>query len=101
MKIEIFRAPEFQTIYEFAEIHDLKMEVRERSPDPSPTRWYAHFVHGETKESDTACILCGSYGDGCTIGAAIEAYAKEISGKILVINAHSDERQQIFVPRLI
>jgi hypothetical protein len=73
------------------------MEVHERSHIDSPTRFYAHFFDAEISEGR---ILVGSFGNGRTEEEAIENYAAEISGKVLVIGAYKKERREIIVPIL-
>ncbi len=98
MKIERIEI-ERTTIEDFADKHDLIMEVRERAlPNNSRMRYYAYFKHSETKEG---CILSGTYGNGHTPEAAIENYAHELEHKLLVINSMSYNRREIEVPRLI
>ena len=97
MKIERTLIHEM-TIAEFAEKHNLVMEIHERGlPVGNPGRFYAHFKHADTKEGH---ILCGEYGDGATPLAAVMAYATAISLKMLVIDAYEDTRREIRVPRL-
>ena len=96
MEIERHKVHEM-TIEEFAENNNLIMEVHERD-DPKLPRCYAHFKLSDIK--DGSCLI-GKYGDGETEQEAIRNYAKEISGKLLVIGAFSSDRRNIQVPRLI
>lgn len=89
------------TIEDFAEANRLTMEVRERKvPLGSPNRFYARFASSETKEYAGDGILSGTYGSGATEAEAIADYAKEISLKLLVLDAWKPTRREIEVPRL-
>ena len=46
-------------------------------------------------------MLTSVFGDGNTVQEAIANYAKEISGKLIVIDAYSRARREIKVPTLI
>ncbi|MGD9697532.1 hypothetical protein [Acinetobacter sp.] len=92
MKIKEFRRDRM-TIEQFAELHDLTMEVHERYPG----NWYAHFENSDIKEG---AILKRAYGNGVNKENAIKNYADEISGTLLVLNAMSDDRKEIRVPLL-
>lgn len=85
------------TIEEFAEREGLVMEIRERSDQASPTRFYARFDKSEMLEGH---FLVGNYGNGSTPEEAIANYASEISGRCLVIGAYTPERREIIVPIL-
>jgi hypothetical protein len=89
------------TLKEFAERHDLVMEVGERPrwgwKDDS-TRWHAAFRRTEVKGDG---VLFGVYGDGPTPEGAIADYASKLPGKTLVIDACTDSRLEILVPDLI
>ena len=94
------------TLEEFADINGLVLKVKERSSETvsmvhvgENRRFYAMFEDSEIKED---CTLRGGFGDGATEEQAILNYAKEISEKMLVINAFdSDKRREIGVPRII
>ena len=59
MKINLHKIEEMK-ISEFANKHDLVMEVNERDlPVGHPLRFYACFAHTEVKDG---CILIGTYG---------------------------------------
>lgn len=97
MKIERHFIAEM-SIYKFGALNGLTMEVHERDVEKdSPARFYAHFKHAEVKDGS---ILCGTFGDGKTEREAILDYAKAISLKLLVVDAGTDERREIRVPRL-
>lgn len=97
MKIEYESVPEM-SLEEFAEKHDLIMQIRERKAMlDSQMLYYASFKNAETKEGS---CLCGSSGDGNTHKEAIEDYAKQIQFKTLIINAYKDSRREVEVPRL-
>ena len=97
MKI-VRRELERSTIDDFADKHGLVMEIHERSSEASPRRWYAHFFSAEVSQGN---FLCGTFGDGPSEEDAVRDYAKQISGKLLVINAMEPERREIPVPVLI
>lgn len=86
------------TIEQFAEEHDLIMEVHERHPNSDPTRFYARFKDAELSDG---IVLSGVYGDGATEEEAIRAYARRISRGFLVIGAFTEGRRDIRVPVLI
>lgn len=100
MEIKIFEI-ERKTIEGFADSYNLVMEVRERHLRPSSPaglkRYYARFEKSEIKEG---CILSSTCGNGDTYEEAINNYAKEISGNLLVINATGTLRREIKVPIL-
>jgi len=95
MKIEYY--PKKKTIEAFAEDNDLVMEVYDRGPHRLRPQYYACFEGAEIKEGSS---LVGVFGDGVSPEAAIRAYAKEISGKLLVVGAWSTNRREIRVPVL-
>jgi hypothetical protein len=61
-------------------------------------RWLAQIERAELKEGH---ILSGSYGTGKNPEQAIEDYVQRIKGKLLVINAASDERKEFKVPKTL
>jgi len=83
------------TIEEFAENHNLEMVVNEREniPPSISGRFYASFKHCDLKDGG---MLCGAYGDGITPENAIKEYAKRINGELLVFNAYSEDRREIW-----
>lgn len=85
------------TLVQFAEEHDLTMLVVERADSALP-RYYARFKHAEIKDGS---ILTGVFGNGTTEQEAIRAYGARISMRVLVIEAYSDQRRVIHVPRLV
>jgi hypothetical protein len=98
MKITRKEIPQM-TIEEFAEKNELEMEIHERPrPVGDPSRYYAHFRRAEVKDGG---MLVGSYGDGATPELAIENYAPQISLRRLVIDAYSEQRRELEVPRLV
>lgn len=101
MKIKEFLIPE-QTIEEFADDHNLVMELHERPSEimhkMDISRYYASFSHAEIKKGS---MLCSAPGNGDTKEDAISAYASIISEQRLIINATKPNRKEINVPRLI
>lgn len=87
-----------QTIEEFADNHNLEMEVRELHPENRVSQFYAHFKNAEVLRG--RCLASVS-GRGRTPELAIEAYAPQISGQRLVIDAYRDTRREIVVPCLV
>jgi hypothetical protein len=89
------------TLKEFAELHDLVMEVGERPrwgwKDDS-SRWHAGFRRTEVKGDG---VLIGVSGNGPTPEGAIADYASKLPGETLVIDAYTDRRREILVPDLI
>lgn len=85
-------------IEDFADKHDLAMEVHERDHSIGDSmRYYAKFSNAETKHGS---VLAGVFGNGPTIDDAIEDYAMVISGKLFVIDAMKPTRREIQVPWL-
>lgn len=87
-----------ESIDEFAERHNLTMEIRQRFHHESPAKWYARFEDAEVKEG---CFLIGRYGNGSDPDSAIRNYAAKISGTTLVIQAMHPNRREITVPELV
>jgi len=86
-------------IVQFADQHGLEMEIHERSrPIGDPARYYAHFRRADIKNGG---VLIGAFGDGSTPEEAIKSYAQRIDMQTLVINAFTEKREEIQVPRLI
>ena len=102
MEIEIYEKKR-TTLVDFADQHGLIMEIRERTPEDLGSRWsedrryYARFKGGEIKDGG---VLQASYGNGSTPEMAMRVYAKEISGGLLVLNAYTSDRREIYVPLL-
>lgn len=87
------------TIEGFADKHGLVMEIHERrKPIGDPSRYYAHFKSAEAIEG-LHCLI-GLYGDGSTPAEAIANYARDISLRTLIIDAMTEHRREIEVPRL-
>ncbi len=97
MKIVRKPIPEM-TIEKFADKHGLVMGVIERV-DPNHPRFYAEFLNSAVKDGP---FLIGAYGDGNTEEEAIADYAKNISLKLLSVDAFNAALRKIIrVPRLI
>jgi hypothetical protein len=93
------RLLERMTIEEFAEREGLIMEVVERPRNiPYNFPFYANFDHAEIQQGG---FLIGAYGNGNTPEEAIENYARQISGLILIFNAYRDDRKEIRIPVLV
>lgn len=90
---------ERMTIQAFAEKHDLKMRIVERErPSEERMRYYANFERAEIRSGER--MLCGMHGNGPSPALAVAAYAKSLSGELLILNAMSDNRREIRVPIL-
>lgn len=97
MKIEL-HIMGVATIQEFADQHNLVMEVHERpSSFKNLGRFYATFKDCEVKGGS---FLIGKFGDGETPEEAIADYAATISGETLVVDAFGKDRRIIKAPRL-
>jgi hypothetical protein len=97
MKIVVNFVPRM-TIEEFAEKHDLTMEVHERREyDREYKRFYAHFRHCDIEQD--GCYI-GAFGNGLTPEDAIRDYTLKISLKDIVIEALTKNAVHIEVPRL-
>ena len=103
MEIKINTLPRY-TIYEFGDRHNLEITINERERRfwwyGEGERFYASFDHSEIKIDGG--MLKWEYGNGKTPNDAINNYARVISGKVLVVNAHCPERPliEISVPEL-
>lgn len=82
------------SVQEFADQHQLTMEIHERSKREFPMleRYYAFFEACEVKEGS---VLVGVFGNGETPEDAMKDYAEKISEKRLVFFA-GDERRLRF-----
>ena len=97
-KIEGYHPNDVVTLEEFCDRYKLVMEVHERS-SPRLPRFYATIRGAEFKEREH--FLTGLFGDGDTPQEAIDDYAKEISGKVMVLDAMFSSRREIQVPTLL
>ena len=98
MKITVNKIKE-GTLEEFADSYGLEMVVKERSRPSDPSmKFYAKFPRCEILKRS---LLIGKSGNGETVEDAIKDYASQISGELLVKNAHTKERQEIRVWRLV
>ena len=92
MKVEEKLIPT-TTIEELAEKYDLTMVITERNVLSNLPKYFAKFKNVELKDGN---ILISNFGNGSTKKEAIQDYAKEISIKTLVLNAHSEERVEFY-----
>lgn len=107
MKLEMHAVPEM-TIEEFAELHNLTMDVTERGTEDiefcrkchggTAWRYYAEFRHCEILDGHFLLSVCGN---GNTPEKAMRDYARRISEQRLVIGAYIPKRKEIDVPRLV
>lgn len=80
----------------FAERHDLTMCINERPPGMG-VRYYARFESCEV--IDGSCLV-GIYGNGRTPDEAISGYAEALSHKRVAVDAYTDKRKELNVPKL-
>ncbi len=79
---------------EFADKHNLKLEVTRYSPERTTVKF-------EDIEISSNEMLIFAYGDASTPAAALRIYASQISGKKIVKNSGiKKERVEIDCPRL-
>lgn len=86
------------TLEEFAEEHDLTMEINERDSSIVAPRYYAQFKYSELEDGS---VFIGIYGNGHTEEGAIKDYEEQLSklyGRKLIFNAFTPERQEIVIP---
>lgn len=95
MKTVINRVPEM-SLAEFADQHDLTLEISERR-HPGLPRYYAAFQRCEVMEDH---CLVGVHGNGQTPEDATADYALRISLTRIAVNAYREDRREIEVPRL-
>jgi len=102
MKI-IKKEVERMTIEEFADRHELEMEVIERSPknvkEMGIERYCAHF--NGFPDINKGNFLYSEFGNGNTEKEAIKDYAKKISEQTLVFTVIGTSRKEIEVPVLV
>lgn len=104
MKI-VVKQPETLTLEQFAERHDLTMELTERpleaweGPKAAMDRWMARFQDTDVVDGS---LLVGTCGNGPTQTEAMNDYAKKISGKKIAVDPFEQNglRRDIWVPRL-
>jgi hypothetical protein len=63
-----------------------------------PWGWAARFKECEVKDQPDDGVLAGMYGEGPTPEAALDDYAQQLHGKILVHKAMSDQRREFRIP---
>lgn len=92
------------TIEDFADAHDLTMIVGEMMHKDAQifSRYIAHFEDAEAKDNEHSTVIGSSYGEGRSPDEAIKDYVRNISGRLLVIDALSSEnRREIQCPVFI
>lgn len=82
------------TITELAKLKDLDLIARYT---PGREVWIASFDGVEIKASG---LLMSSFGEGMTPRDAVEDYAAVISNETIVINAYSDDRQELHLGKV-
>lgn len=88
------------TIHQFAQAHGLDIVVRTRAgarPTGADDFFYARIDNADIK---AGVFLSSTFGNGATPEEACRAYAKEISGQLLVVDACLSTRREIRVPEL-
>lgn len=97
MKIEMYTIPRV-SLEEFADEHDLIMEVHEReNPNYTNDIYYAHFKGCDVMKEG---FLIGEYGHGATPEEAMESYAGKIGLKRIGLDVGTNNHKEIDVPRL-
>jgi len=81
-------------IMSFGATHDLTMRVRERAELPK----FSASFRGVDVQIDGRSLE--EHGNGETPEEAIADYAKKISFKTIIVDAHYDSRKEISCPRL-
>jgi len=102
MNIEPHKDKINMSLQEFADEHNLTLEMHERTGRDfhGLPRFYCHFKHADVKQGG---CLYGKFGQGSTEVDAMKDYIKEIRETILVIDAwaiNPDDRHEIVVPNL-
>lgn len=82
-------------IYEFADLIDKNIVIK-RYPNQKG-RFSAEFESCETKHG---AFLCSESGDGENTQEALNDYKIKITGKTLVFNAMSNDRQEYVAPKM-
>lgn len=95
--IEGYHPNDVVTLEDFCDRYKLVLEVHERS-SPRLPRFYATIRGAEFKEGEH--FLSSLFGDGDSPFNAIVDYAKEISKKVMVLDAMISSRREIQVPLL-
>ena len=95
MKVELLEEIE---ITDFEREIGVELVIKERLFNGSSNKWYARFQNSDTKDGN---ILIRSYGVGNTVDDCLKDYCKEISFKRLILNALSENRKEILLPKLV
>jgi hypothetical protein len=90
------------TIREFAQVIDIPLRIhgREVLTCEESGMNYLYVVFDLCDVLDEDGMLHGSFGNGNTVEEAVQNYAGEISGKILVHKALHADRRKFKVPQL-
>lgn len=89
------------TLEEFADKHDLILEIIERPTKITQrgvSRYYAKFKNMDIKDG---IFLRSAFGNGDTKPQAIYDLRLLLSKKLVVLNANTDNREEINCPRFI
>ena len=80
---------------QFAQVYDLELNIQENGDS-----YFVQVKNAETKQGHWDPFLRGQGGAGHTREEALAMLARDISNRLLVINAISSERRSIKVPDL-
>lgn len=89
--------PTHMSFQEFADKYNLTLHVFERDPLSSLKKYYVYFESVEIKDRN---LLISAIGNGDTETEAVIDFARQISDKLIVIDAYASTRKQIQVPKL-
>lgn len=88
-----------KSISAFADDHDLVLEINElATPLDNPNRYRAQFRDAVVRQSHMLELAAGV---GNTKQGAVEDLARAIQMRRLVVDAMTDSRREIEVPRLV
>lgn len=84
----------------YAKVLGLEADIRVYRR-PKGIRILYSYAHTETKRTVEDAVLASSYGEGATIYEAKKDYARQIAGKILVINGYQSTRREFVAPEAL
>ena len=79
-------------------IHGIELVLHARNKQGGVEPYYVTFNNSDIKQDG---FLKGAYGDGYNFAEAVINYYERIKGQVLVINAESDNRQEIPIYDLV
>jgi hypothetical protein len=91
------------SVEDFSVKYNLSLEMCERPGFAASKlhRYHCHFVSqvtGHLTETKDRGCLVGTYGNGDTQEGAIADYARELIGKVLVVDSGTTDRREIQCP---